>query len=163
MDLGQARLIKDKSFSFGTQSVDQAIGNTAGEQVSLVVKGQAHDVCFLRIEENVALSGALHPENLALVAGAHVQASVGIKSESPDVFCLRVVELGGLAVGAHPVDLAFRRTGRVKRVVRTYRQGENIRFVRRKEEGAFTTGVDAKHLPLMTRAHVEIAAIITRQ
>ena len=122
----------------------------------MLVHGEAGNVRLAGIVVQFALARSVHAEQLALVAGAHVEAPIRAKSQRPDIARLGREELGGLA-RLDAIDLPVRRSACVDGAGRVHRDGEYLRLVGRPVQAGVAARVDPVHPAAVSGGGVQAA------
>ena len=141
-DFGQARIVEHEGLVLGRDAVENAVGLGARQQAALRIHGQAGDVRLAGIVVQLAAARAGNAEDLALVAGAHVERAIGPRGQRPDVARLGREVLGGLAV-FDAVDLAIGRGAGVDHAAAVHGDGEDFGLFGGPQQRAFAGAVDA--------------------
>ena len=109
-----------------------------------------------------AVAGAIHAEDLALIAGADVEGAIGADGQRPDVACFGCEVLGGLAV-LDAVDLAVGRGAGVDRAGAIHGEGEDLGLGRGPQQRALAGAIDLVEAAAMAGGGVERAIGALRQ
>ena len=104
------------------------LGSVPASSAVLIIHRQAGDVRLAGFVPDLAVAGAIHAEDLALVAGADVEGAIGAHGQRPDVAGFGREVLGGLAV-LDAIDLAIGRSAGVDRAGAVHRDGEDLGLV----------------------------------
>src|SRR5664280_3743083 len=122
-------------------------------------------MCIRDRSGNVRLSGlipdlavpcAIHTEDLALLAGAHVEGAIGAHGQRPDVARLGREVFGDLAI-LDAVDLAIGRGAGVKRTGAIHGEGENLGLGRGPQQRALGGTFDLVQAAAMSGSGVDRA------
>src|ERR1019366_10262289 len=100
------RVVRHERLVLAADAVEGAVGLGAGQHAVPIIDGEAGNVRLSSLIPDFAVPGAIHTENLALLAGAHVERAIGAHGQRPDVACFGREVFGGLAV-LDAVDLAI--------------------------------------------------------
>ena len=78
-DLGQVRVVEHERLVLGGDAIQDAVGLGAREQAVLRIEREAGDVRLAGLVVELALAGASHAEDLALIARADVQRAIAAR------------------------------------------------------------------------------------
>ena len=92
VDLGEIGLIDHERLARRGNSIDQPQRHASRQQVALPVEDKAHNVRLGAVVEDLPFAGGVNSQDLALVAGPHIQSALLVKGQGPDVLGVGVIE-----------------------------------------------------------------------